>query len=212
MDIYLSKDSISKDPTKLDTALRRLNDSFMMVHEILYSNGPIVEVFRKCRHFYEEKLYLEHVRILFNHRESMLDYVGTKISAARPILEQLLKENTDKKKPKKIKDAKFLNDFEYAIEALCILFNEPKYLIQVSEAASDKDLKDVALVQDPPIIWVKIDNENYRIVIQRKIVLHYQSLPNSFVTYIASFAVFNLSWNSINGKVNYGCSFQLQFY
>ena len=175
----------------------------MMVHEILYSNGPIVEVFHKCRHFYEEKLYFEHVRILFNHRESMLDYVGSRITAARPILEQLLKENPDKRKPKKVKDAKFLNDFEYAIEALCILFNEPKYLIQVSEAATDKDLKVVALVQESPIIWVKIDNENYRIVIQRKIVLHYQSLPSSFVAYIASFAVFNLSWNSIIGKVNY---------
>ena len=55
----------------------------MVVHEILYSNGPIAEVFHKCRHFYEEKLYFEHVRILFNHRESMLDYVGSRISAAR---------------------------------------------------------------------------------------------------------------------------------
>jgi SepF-like predicted cell division protein (DUF552 family) len=118
-------------------------------------------------------------------------------------LEQLLKENPDKRKPKKIKDAKFLNDFEYAIEALCILFNEPKYLIQVSEAASDKDLKDVALVQDSPIILVQIDSETYGIVIQRKVVLRYKSLANSFVAYIASFAVFNLSWNSINGKVNY---------
>ena len=197
-----------RDSTKDALAIKKLNDSFMVAHAILYSNDPIEEAFRKCRHFYSEKLYMEHVRILFDHKKPMLDHVRSKMSEARPILEKLLTESTDKKKLKKIKDANLLTDFEYAIEALCILFNEPRYLVHVSEASSDKDLKDLSLVQESPIILVKLDNENYGIVIQRKVVLRYKSLATSFAAYVASFAVFNLSWNSVNGlsvngKVNY---------
>ena len=138
----------------------------------------------------------------------MEKYFESRMESSKEIFEKILSENKDKKKAKKIRELKasnFLSDADYVYQALCILFNEDLYLLQ-TERNSEKDLLTMARAQESPVIWIKIDAENFAVIVDHNIILRYKTFESSLLAYVGSFSVFNISWYTIKkvcGTSNY---------
>ena len=82
------------------------------------------------------------------------------------------------------------------VHGLCALLDEEYYLISNTTAMDDTELIDMSLAHEAPVIWVKCEDK-YSVIIEQSIVLHFESFGSSFFGYIASFSVFNLSWQNL---------------
>ena len=195
MDMFL------RDPTGVhhsSTALRKLKESTLVTIEKFSTDKRISEVFQECQYLQNTKLYMAFCGHLFDHRVAIDEYMKRILLQAKPVIESLLKEEEmiEKFSETYLEDLEVnIDDFQYVVEGLSMLMKEGCYLRSADGASGDQELKLDASQREDPIVWYRIDKDSYAVVIESEIVLNFNTYIESFIGYVTSFSVFNVSWN-----------------
>ena len=176
-------------------AYPKLEVSALVCLEILSVDEELSKTFDKVRHLRFIRTYMRYCSILFDHKD-MEKYITEKIQDAKPIIEQMLKEDDKLGKLEEIIRGND-SDFYYVIEGLNVLLDVDSYFNTTThEAMDDEDLCQFASGYEDPVLWVQVDDE-FAVILEHSIVLRYPTYEESFMVYVTSFSVFNVSWSSI---------------
>ena len=180
---------------KIPIAYPKIEVSALVCLEILSVDEELSKTFDKVRHLRLIRTYMKYCSILFDHKD-MEEYITEKIQDAKPIIKQMLKEDDKLEKLEEIiRDND--SDFYYVIEGLNVLLNVDSYFnTKTHEAMDDEDLCQFASGYEDPVLWVQVDDE-FAVILEHSIVLRYPTYEESFMVYVTSFSVFNVSWSSI---------------
>jgi hypothetical protein len=176
-------------------AYPKVEVSALVCLEILSVDEVLSKTFDKVRHLRFIRTYMRYCSVLFDH-EDMENYITEKIQDAKPIIKQMLQEDD---KIEKLEEIVRGNDseFYYVIEGLNVLLNVDSYLnTKTHEAMDDEDLCQFASGYEDPVLWVQVDDE-FAVILEHSIVLRYPTYEESFMVYVTSFSVFNISWSTI---------------